>query len=417
MKSLFSYAIVSLSCVVSVWALPQDFGDLSDLLAGGLRPDGREMTDGFLDPAVWRGDRDLPGDWKEAYQFGPRLVKHITAAPYLFGHVPIGVEATYHKKTLERVSIYYLEAGSFFGYEPTLKESNEGKQVLREKQQTFHKIFKELERNLEKELERRATRQEAKVEGKTVMFKRRFQQFEKDDLAMQLRTERNFYVRVDLCQVANVQEDYLRPELLPLRKRERGGALEANVSRAPGGDVTLKGIPMIYQGGRAYCGITTYLMAAQYLGLTIDPATMASVSGFRYGMGGHKMIEAYKAAAKEGRLRLSRASKVDVDRVKASIDAGLPVVVWRRYDRQRNRLHTVAARSEGTMTALPEPTEEDRTTWPAAGAPAHASVITGYHGDRNEMIFAESWGEHARGKRMRAEELEATAYYVFYFSM
>ncbi len=44
-------------------------------------------------------------------------------------------------------------------------------------------------------------------------------------------------------------------------------------------------------------------------------------------------------------------------------------------------------------------------------------MITGYNAERGEVIFLESWGEHTRGRRMRTEELEATAYMVFYFKM
>jgi hypothetical protein len=44
---------------------------------------------------------------------------------------------------------------------------------------------------------------------------------------------------------------------------------------------------------------------------------------------------------------------------------------------------------------------------------AHASVITGVNKKRDEVIFTESWGENNRNRRMRAEEMEATAYVTF----
>ena len=138
------------------------------------------------------------------------------------------------------------------------------------------------------------------------------------------------------------------------------------------------------------------------------------MAGFRYGQGGKKMIEAYSAVAKEGAVRMSRSTKVDPDRVRKSLDAGFPVLVWRHYDADRNRLHAMAARAPGL---LPPPDEADRATWPTGNAPAHSSLITGYNADTGEVIFAESWGEHARGKRMLMEEIEATAYYIFYYSI
>ena len=83
----------------------------------------------------------------------------------------------------------------------------------------------------------------------------------------------------------------------------------------------------------------------------------------------------------------------------------------------RSRWRGRCLRATGRAGALPEPDDSDKARWPGVGSPAHASVITGYNRQTNEVIFDESWGEHARGKRMRAEELEATSYYVFYFSV
>jgi hypothetical protein len=231
---------------------------------------------------------------------------------------------------------------------------------------------------------------------------------------VQLRTAKDFYVRVDLRRRETARESLLSPEHESVRNRERLKRLKENVKQVATGDVQVDGVPMIYQGGRAYCGITTFLMGAQYLGIQVDPATLASVAGFRYGQGGKKMIEAYNAVAREGGMRLKRATKVDIERVQASVDAGLPVLVWRHYDKGRNQLHM---RATGCAGALPEPDDSDKARWPGVGSPAHASVSTGYNRQTSEVIFDESWGEHARGKRMRAEELEATSYYVFYFSV
>ncbi len=432
MKTPSLILFFTLSSVSSLWSLPQDFSDLGDLalFGGGLVMDNRDLTQGFMDPGVWGGDAALPGKWRQGHEIGSKSVRYIAAAPYLFGQVPIGVEAVYDQKRLDRVSIYYLESGTFYGYAPQLKETKEGKKTLREKQALFRKVYDEVLEGLEDQLaEVTDSRGEDRVGGKTSVFKHRYRQYETGDLALQLRAKKDFFVRLDLCRVGEGTPGFVSPGLESLRKRDRAAMLKEKVQREPDGDISLPGIPMIYQGGRAYCGITTYLMAAQYLGVQMDPATMASESGFRYGMGGNKMIEAYKAAAKEGGLRLNRTTKLDFDRVKASIDAGYPVMVWRRFDIERNRLHSAFATSSRRLTKthpvfrrllpkeLPEPDAADRATWPGKSAPAHASVITGYHPERREVIFSESWGEHARGKRMRAEELEATAYYAFYFSL
>ena len=325
------------------------------------------------------------------------------------------MEAVYLGEALERISIYYLESGTFFGYAPGLQDSAAGQETLKQKQHQCRKIFANLEKNLSSSIEDlTGDRGKSASEGKTSLLKQRFLQYEKDGLAVQLLMAKDFYVRVDLRKKETVRESLLSPEHESVKKRERLKQLKENVKQVATGDVQVKGVPMIYQGGRAYCGVTTFLMGAQYLGIQVDPATLVSVSGFRYGHGGKKMIEAYNAVAKEGGLRLKRATKVDIERVQASVGAGLPVLVWRHYDRARNHLHM---RAKGSAGALPEPDDSDRALWPGTGAPANASVITGYNSQTNEVIFDESWGKHARGKRMRAEELEATSYYVFYFSV
>lgn len=429
-------AVFSFTAFQRSQALPQDFGDLSNLLngglfGGGLALDDRDLTDAFVKADVWDGKQPLEGEWNDAYRVGYRTIHHITKSPTLFGHRPIGIEASYIEKELERVSIYYAESGTFFGYQPELRDSDEGKQALKAKQQEFRKVFAKLEKSLRKNLETYTKDGgEALTEGFTSPFKTRFQQYEFNELAIQLRVSKDFYIRVDLRRQSEVQDRFLDPAVADQDKRQRAASLRSSVSRNADGDTNIPDVPMIFQGGRAYCGITTYLMIAQYLGLQMDPATMASVSGFRYGMGGNKIIEAYTAASKEADLRMNRTTKFDFERAKKSIDAGIPMLVWRKYDNKRNYLHTRMANQgkkkskvhfvshpgvRGDVVKLPEPDDADRASWPGQNAPNHSSVITGYNAERKELIFSDSWGEHARNKRMRAEELVGTAYMTFYF--
>jgi hypothetical protein len=302
-----------------------------------------------------------------------------------------------------------------------LRHSSEWQQSLREKQRRFRQIFDERIKALKAALEAvTGERGRSGMEGRTAAFKQRYLQYEKGGLALRLKAKRDFYVRVDVRRLTDSAPGFVDPEWEELSHRERKQALRRRVVASEGEGVGLEGLPMIYQGGRAYCGITTFLMAAQFLGSTMDPATMASESGFRFGMGGKKMIEAYRAVAREGGWRLNRATKLDRDRVRASIDQGLPVVVWRYFDAHRNRLHRAVSdpiTRRSVAPRLPDPDAVDEASWPGAGAPGHASVLTGYHAERGEVRFSDSWGDDARDKRMRWEELEATSYYVFYFSL
>ena len=98
----------------------------------------------------------------------------------------------------------------------------------------------------------------------------------------------------------------------------------------------------------------------------------------------------------------------------------MPVIVWRRVSKEREAAHNefLAELAGHPGAKLAAPTKADQALWPARdekGSPSHASVISGLNEELGEVIFTEPWGEHARERRMRVEEMEATAYAVFYF--
>ena len=189
------------------------------------------------------------------------------------------------------------------------------------------------------------------------------------------------------------------------------------MNEAENGDRLLASIPLFPQGDRAYCGVSALSMSMQYLGLNLDTEDYAAAAGIRYGSTkGSKIREVYEAAGKEADMKLSRSTKFDFRKVQATLDLGLPVIVWRRWAKERDYVHTTfAARyARDPTSVLPKADMNDRATWPDKKAYSHASVITGYNAKRGEVIFTESWGEAARNRRMRYEEMEGTVYYTFY---
>jgi hypothetical protein len=69
----------------------------------------------------------------------------------------------------------------------------------------------------------------------------------------------------------------------------------------------------------------------------------------------------------------------------------------------------IAFKSDSTLI-MPIPANLATLQWSG-----HASIINGYNKARDEVIFTESWGENMRNRRMRFEELQATASKLFYF--
>jgi len=135
---------------------------------------------------------------------------------------------------------------------------------------------------------------------------------------------------------------------------------------------------------------------------------------------GSRILELYHSVGDELGMDVQVSSRFDFERVQEAIAEGRPVIVWRRVSLDREKAHSqFAARLAHTPSAvLPEPNRNDRSAWPdrkKKGTPSHASIVSGFNAERNEVIFTDPWGEEARGRRMRVEEMEATVYAAFFF--
>ena len=120
-------------------------------------------------------------------------------------------------------------------------------------------------------------------------------------------------------------------------------------------------------GDGAYSPFSALAMTMQYLGLNIETEDYAAAAGIRYGSFGNTEIRrVYEAAAGEARMRMTRLSKFDFERAMRSIDAGLPVLVWRRWTQERDDIHTMFARqfARDPTLELPAPTRAEKETWP-----------------------------------------------------
>ena len=202
--------------------------------------------------------------------------------------------------------------------------------------------------------------------------------------------------------------------------RAKSSAPQAMSPRGGGSpERRVTGIPMIAQGNRGYCGVAILAMIGAHFGLTTGAEELAAANGFIYGVDTNPDIrEMFSQVAKEAGVKAQRSPKLYIPTLKRSVDAGLPVVVFRRWAQERDYIHSVYATqiARGEKAELPAPGMEDRKSWPGKDAPAHASIINGYRDDKREVIFTESWGQQARNRRMRYEEIEGTSYYAVYFS-
>ena len=418
-------ALFFVPCVAS--GIPQDFfGGLG--FGGGGVPllEGQDFSKAFLDEGNWRSN-SLPGEWRQVPALAGEDVRAIKKMPKLFGAHPRAVYVMAETGRVRSISILYLDAGSFFGYVPatTAGDANaerDRKRKIREKKHQFKKLFKEVSGLVEDDLEDRADSRAKKSRvGTTPLLRTNYLDFIVDKFVLRYSVLEDHAISLTIMPEGEAFNHYMDERLFNLQIRERRKELEGKVSRDPNGDVKVEGVPVFRQGLVPYCAVNTLGMVTHHLGLRLGITGLAAGAKFKNtgSAKGSKMLDLYRAAAQESGARLMRDGKADFARIKRSIDKGCPIVVWRHYSKQRDRLHTsFASRIKShPESVLPHPDREEKASWPGKSAPGHASVITGYNEERGEVIFMESWGEHTRGRRMRSEEMEATSYMTFYFKL
>ena len=428
------YVVVLITAVAlqtAAWSIPQEFvaANNNGNPFGGAAPllEGRDFSAAFIDPENWK-ENELPGDWYEVSGVDGEKVSALRKVPKLFGAYPQAVySALDDDGAVMAISILYLEAGAFFGYtRPDGSESDEEararKRRIRERQREFRKKFKEVSDAVESDLEERSQRRPEKSKiGRTDVLRTDCLVYNVGEYGMRYSSYEDHAVTLTIVPQGEAADHYLDASVAAMDVKQRRRELEARVTRGASGDVSVEGVPVFRQGLRPYCAINTLGMVTHYLGLRLGVTGLAAGAKFKNtgSAKGSKMLDLYRAAAEESNARMSRSGKADFSRIKRAIDDGCPVLVWRRYSSERDRLHSRLGRDFQSQpdAALPDVTREERATWPGKDAPGHCSVIVGYNEERGEVIFMESWGEHARNKRMRVEEMEGTSYMTFYFKV
>ena len=412
MKFLTILITSYLSCSLVCLAIPQNFG--GNLFGATFEPRtiNDDFTENLIAASAWINNQ-LPGTWKSIPSLDGDEVKILNVNPIIFGQHSSSVYANEEKGKLKSISILYLDSGKFFNRRKISNESQDIKSLKREFKKTYDLIESTINKTLYKYT--KSSPKESFV-GQTDFLRNAYNDYKFGELTLRVSAKNGQNISLIIMRSEDVSKTYLSSRTSKLVKRERRKELQKNVQMQESGDIKINGIPMFRQGQRPYCAISTLGMATHYLGLRLGTDALAAGAKFRYidTAKGSKMLDLYRAAAEESNAILQRGRSFDFKRAQKYLEKGFPIVVWRRYSHERNLLHSAATQG----AKLPELTPKDRIAWPTAeNAPGHASVITGFNKETGEVIFMESWGEHARNKRMRAEELEATSYATFYFKI
>ncbi len=383
---------------------------------------GADLTKEFLAAGVWE-EGEFSGPWSDLKNDS----RHMTAMPVVFGAVPESIVAHQNQsgKTQE-IEITYLNAGTFFGYKFEGEKTHSDREIGSEKRSQFAHQFGLISKNLRDRLDTGCGPGEQVVMGRSDLLRSVLTDYQYENFTIRLARRDNHSVALHLMPTDARTKSLVAADFESLDKKERQARFSERVTTEANsrGDTQINGIPMFKQGTTPFCGIHTLAMASDYYGLNLGPDELAAAADFKNtgSARGSNILELYHAAFEELGMRVKVSSRFDFERAQKALAAGMPVIVWRRVSIPREEAHAKFVSQLAVLPnlSLPKPTRSDQEKWPERskkGSPSHASILTGFNAERDEIIFTDPWGESARNKRMRSEEMEATAYTVFYFEL
>ncbi len=381
-----------------------------------------DLTEEFLTEDNWKR-QEFSGPWRDEPALEGEKVRRMEALPLVFGEVPMSVTTSGDESGVSEITLGFLDAGLYFGYHFGDEQTREQREAGRDKRQEFERHFEDLVERLGERLEEGCGRGTPGVMGATPLMRTEYVDYVWEDFVLRLIARPEHSVSLHLFKRGGAPASYLESEFAAMDRRERAAKFAGAVVRSQG-EISVEGIPMFVQGETPFCGINSLAMTSRYLGLRASPVDLAGSAGFENtgSAGGSNLIGLYRAVGEELGMRTSIVPTFDREKVVKSLEDGLPVIVWRRVSMEREKAHRqfAAARRQDPALAPPALTAEEMAKLPerdGRGLPSHASVVTGYSPATNSVIYAEPWGEDTRDRRMRVEEMEATAYAVVFFKL
>ena len=423
MKRITVTSILTLLLAANAIAIPQDFIGVN--FFGPVIPAqpafGANLTEDFLDEDNW-DNNEFPGPWENAPALAGEKIKTMKEMPVLFGAVPMSVHAYEKDGRLKEISITYIDAGAYFGFNLGGEETEEQKSEGSAKRADFEKHYKKLERDLRDRLKGGCGRPRDTNVGRSKMLRTTFSDYKWENFVLRFAARDDHSISLHLSRGEDLPISFIDPAAESLSRREREKAFKDNVHGNERGDILIEGLPAFQQGNTPFCGIHSLGMAAHYLGLRMHTEGLEASANFKNtgSAKGSKMVDVYRAVGEELGMRVSLTSKFDFGRAQRAIEDGLPVIVWRRVTQEREAAHTKNSflLAADPLAELPASSESERERWPKRNYshPSHASIVNGVNIKRGEVIFTEPWGEQARNRRMTKEEMDTSVYAVFYFS-
>ncbi len=410
----------------NAWAIPNSFFSNNGspvVIIPAFPRFNADLTEEFLSEENWV-DGDFSGPWEEEPSLPDLSIRRMVANPVVLGEVPMRVVAYSDEEGVAELAIQYLDAGIYFGYQSGGEQTREERDDGRAKRTEFAKHYKALSKALTKRLEDGCGRGELGVIGSSAALRTEYTDYFWENFVIRFIQREDHSVSLHVYRSDKVMDHLVDPGWFELSRREREEVFEEKVKVDESGTVHLANLPMFTQGMTPFCSVHSLAMVSHYLGMKVRPEVLVAAADFKNtgSAGGSDLVEVHRAVAQELGMKVSMAPKFDAEKVKRSIEEGLPVIVWRRVSMEREHHHEQNARMAqmDPLFVVNPLTREMVDALPARdmrGSPSHASIITGIQLERGQVIYTEPWGEETRGRRMRAEEMEATVYAVFYFKL
>ena len=357
-------------------------------------PEPRDITPLLQSVESWNSDEARLG-WGWTRAQAPRLYRVQVWPCSVFGRAVQSVTGTFDADRLLSLTIVFLDSGAWFGYVP----DEQAKEVELARGSEFARLFRETSQAVTKELETLEGPGKEMPLGTTTWLRQKARIYSHEGLTFRLTILADQLVKLSVFREAGDATSLLTSGRRSPDKQAQARAFASQVRKTPAGDTVIDGMPVFPQGDRAYCGVSALAMAMRYCGLVLDTEELAAGAGIRFGSTRKSHIrEVYDAAATEAGLSMSRTERFDFAKARTSIDAGFPVIVFRRWSQERDYVHTMFARrfAENASAELPRADATDQKQWPTRDSYAHASIVNGYNAQRREVIFTESWSELAR---------------------
>lgn len=425
MRKFSVFLLITLISVTAAFAIPNSFfgnGNPVPIIPAFPRFNA-DLTEEFLNRAKWEVG-DFSGPWRQEASLPDLQIRRMTKLPTIMGEVPMSVVAYSDQSETKEIAVHFLDAGLFFGYRFGGEQTQSDREEGRARRKEFSDHMESLLEKLEERLEDGCGEGTVGSLGKTEELRTEFTEYRWDEFVLRLVEREDHSVSLHIYKAGDQPRSLVDPKWAESSRRDREEKLEAAVVESEDGSVRIVGVPVLTQGMTPYCGIHSLAMVSRYIGIRTSPEALAAGAEFQNtgSAGGSDMVGLHKAVASELEMRVSIAPRLDRSRFERSIRAGLPVIVWRRVSAQREDFHASVAQEtrQGKVSPLPKLGPEDLALLPSRGAkgsPSHASVLTGWSADGEEIFYLEPWGELGQGRRMRWEELEATAYAVFHFKL